>query len=383
MRSSGVAHTIAKLTALLFSTSFLMSCKPSVEITENPCEVRIYQQQVLMALSKNNSKSGGVPSLASNPIVFQGNIGSDLWLILDYVRVKQEFLLSAPKTPNYKKISPETTFLIVAADDPSTYDFQGRKFFDGDYAHLEMHEACPIYIGRRNGKFALATVRKIGGKRGDERQSCDIYATLTYFGISKERLSDYSDFIEIDPLGLSYDFNAIRTELEAAKSCGRSIDDFHLAAEQGNSDAQYRLGTIYLSGYSGLVQRDDIEAFKWLRLAADQGYLEAQSLLGFMYDLRGEEIKALKWYRLAAAQGDQDAQFQLSQIYADGKGVEKNFIRSYQWISVAIRNLDEGRQKKWMENSKAKIEAMMTKDEIDRAEKFASKCVESNFQDCQ
>ena len=55
------------------------------------------------------------------------------------------------------------------------------------------------------------------------------------------------------------------------------------------------------------VPQDDAEAVKWYRLAAEQGYAEAQSNLGVMYNNgRGvpqDDAEAVKWYRLAAEQG--------------------------------------------------------------------------------
>ena len=56
---------------------------------------------------------------------------------------------------------------------------------------------------------------------------------------------------------------------------------FRLAAEQGNADVQYNLGTIYGAGRG--VPQDDAEAARWLRLAAEQGDALAQFDLGVMY----------------------------------------------------------------------------------------------------
>ena len=53
------------------------------------------------------------------------------------------------------------------------------------------------------------------------------------------------------------------------------------AAEQGNADVQYNLGTIYGAGRG--VPQDDAEAARWLRLAAEQGDALAQFDLGVMY----------------------------------------------------------------------------------------------------
>lgn len=40
-------------------------------------------------------------------------------------------------------------------------------------------------------------------------------------------------------------------------------------ADQGNAEAQEKIGEMYEYGYA--VNRNPVEAMKWLRLAADQG----------------------------------------------------------------------------------------------------------------
>ena len=80
-------------------------------------------------------------------------------------------------------------------------------------------------------------------------------------------------------------------------------------AESGNAKAQYNLGVKYANGQG--VPRDDAEAAKWYRLAADQGYGYAQGNLGVMYhDGRGvpqDYGEAFAWFSVAAAFGDANA----------------------------------------------------------------------------
>ena len=52
-------------------------------------------------------------------------------------------------------------------------------------------------------------------------------------------------------------------------------------AEQGNANAQSKLGFVYYVGAG--VPQDYAEALKWYRRAADQGNASAQSNLGVMY----------------------------------------------------------------------------------------------------
>ena len=55
------------------------------------------------------------------------------------------------------------------------------------------------------------------------------------------------------------------------------------AADQGNAEAQNKLGNCYFYGWG--VDQDYEEALKWYQLAADQGLEIAQFNLGSMYVL--------------------------------------------------------------------------------------------------
>jgi len=80
--------------------------------------------------------------------------------------------------------------------------------------------------------------------------------------------------------------------------------------------------TVQLSGATPGVPQDRLEAQRWMRLAAEQGDSNTQTLLGMMY-AHGEEFpqdfkEAGKWYRLAAAQGDPIA---VNEIHELGKRI--------------------------------------------------------------
>ena len=70
------------------------------------------------------------------------------------------------------------------------------------------------------------------------------------------------------------------------------------------------LAVMYTEGEG--VAANKVEALKWFRQAAEQGFAEGQTALGVMYALgQGVEadlVQANKWLALAAAQGDADAQ---------------------------------------------------------------------------
>lgn len=91
------------------------------------------------------------------------------------------------------------------------------------------------------------------------------------------------------------------------------------AAEQGNAEAQSRLGLLYEQGKGD--KRDSAEAAHWYRKAAEQGDARAQNNLAVLY-LKGEGVEkdrdaALTWLRLSAAQGHAAATENLKHLGAD------------------------------------------------------------------
>jgi len=117
-----------------------------------------------------------------------------------------------------------------------------------------------------------------------------------------------------------------------------ALKEFRISAEQGYAQAQSWLGSMYDHGEG--VPENDTEAVKWYRKAAEQGYAPAQAKLGFMYDI-GEgvpedNIEAVKWFRKAAEQRNVSAQGVLGVMYFIGKGVPKNYIQAYAWLNLAV-----------------------------------------------
>ena len=75
-----------------------------------------------------------------------------------------------------------------------------------------------------------------------------------------------------------------------------------------------------------------VEAVTWCRLAAEQGYANAQSNLGSMYNdghgVPQNYVEAYRWLRLAAEQGYGLAQYNLGVMYGDGDGVPQDYVEA-------------------------------------------------------
>ena len=111
-------------------------------------------------------------------------------------------------------------------------------------------------------------------------------------------------------------------------------------ADQGNAQAQYRLGEMYDNGEG--VAADDTEAVKWYRKAAEQGHPGAQWQLGYKYEYGSgvavDNVESIKWFRKAAQQGHGIAQFELAMRYHTGKGTAKDSVEAYKWLLLAQTN---------------------------------------------
>ncbi len=157
------------------------------------------------------------------------------------------------------------------------------------------------------------------------------------------------------------------------------LKDLEMAARQGDKEAQFRIGTRFLSD-GAFTNGGAAVAARWLDRAAGQGHLEAQFMLASLYE-RGagvvkDEAKAMALYRNAAAGGHiramhnlavllsghespqdyreaavwfgraaqaglTDSQYNLALLYERGLGVEQDLARAYLWYQAAARSGDK------------------------------------------
>ncbi len=120
----------------------------------------------------------------------------------------------------------------------------------------------------------------------------------------------------------------------------RAYDLLRPLAQAHHPESQYRLAIMLQNGL-GMVKNEP-EAFRWMKAAADQGLDVAQHGLGFMY-LQGECVQqndqaAAHWFQLAAQQDLAGAQMMLGDLYKEGRGVEKDLEKSQYWYEEAAKD---------------------------------------------
>ena len=95
---------------------------------------------------------------------------------------------------------------------------------------------------------------------------------------------------------------ALQTPLVLAES----IDEIKQHAAAGQPLAEAKLASAYLLGRDGL-EKDESKAAEWMEKAAKQGLIDAQVIMGALYDrgmgVPNDRDKATQWYEKAAAQG--------------------------------------------------------------------------------
>jgi len=122
-----------------------------------------------------------------------------------------------------------------------------------------------------------------------------------------------------------------------------AIDMLSVLAERGDARAQNKLGTMLLAGNEYYLPEFE-EAAHWFQIAAEQGYVEAQSNLGFIYEtgqgITQDFVEAARWLRMAAEQGDRRAQANLGFMFEHGRGVLQDDSEAIRWFQVAAEQGD-------------------------------------------
>ena len=98
-------------------------------------------------------------------------------------------------------------------------------------------------------------------------------------------------------------------------------------------------------------------------------------LIGFAGGSYGEDFEETK---LLAEQGHAAAQYNLGSMYATGSGVPENDLKAYVWFSVAAAQGYENAT-----GNRDIASERLTRDQRARGQAIATKCFETDYQDCE
>jgi len=119
---------------------------------------------------------------------------------------------------------------------------------------------------------------------------------------------------------------------------GIDIPALKKQAEQGDPDAQSKLGVMYATGVG--MKMDKKEAVKWYEKSAAQGDPVGMWNLAFMYikgegGLEKDYAKARNLFRSSAELGYANAQYDLGIVLLDGVGGEPDKADAVKWFKKA------------------------------------------------
>ena len=137
----------------------------------------------------------------------------------------------------------------------------------------------------------------------------------------------------------------------------------------------YLLLAVLLTGCTSVFGQDETpnptqEQVRENIRKAEQGFAEAQSVLGLMYTLGlgvpQDKQEAVKWYKRSAEQGFAHGQFSLGVMYYFAEGVPKDDVLSYKWF-----NLSAAQGNKNSAELRNVLATKMTPSQIKKAQKLA------------
>lgn len=205
------------------------------------------------------------------------------------------------------------------------------------------------YYERGLYKYALSTFKRLAqvGKN-EELRTCGLILMGNYY---TEKEKDYSKAIDIYSkmpegdkkylcLGATYSYmknfkvaieNFVKAEQYGSKQAiglllkiykgeipsnftdkKKAVDYGIKLAALGNVDAQHFVACCYLGGLGVTPSLDD--AIEYMTMAATQGKVESQRMLGAIYVQKNNLTKARIWLKMAVAQKDKDAISLLNEI---------------------------------------------------------------------
>ena len=149
---------------------------------------------------------------------------------------------------------------------------------------------------------------------------------------------------------------------------------FEQASSSDNPVAKFMTGYAYYTGTLRSV--DKIKAAPMIKVAADEGFDEAQVVLADIY-INGYGFpqnynNAVKYLQMSASQGNTDAMIKLADILAAGEKYNKDIEFAHVLYNLAsVRGVDEASYRRQQVESKMKINDILQAQL--RAENFQDK----------
>lgn len=140
-----------------------------------------------------------------------------------------------------------------------------------------------------------------------------------------------------------YNFNYLNVKKVTASSILAEMNGLESAAQHGDADAAYKLGSLYMDIQNPALNNN--EAVRWLRYAIDHGVVFAKNDLANMY-LQGRGVEknekiALDLYQQGSAAGDDTATYNLGLMYETGSGTKQDYAAAAKYYQHAVERTSD------------------------------------------
>lgn len=192
--------------------------------------------------------------------------------------------------------------------------------------------------GDADGLSCLAFAYEVGwGVKTDHAEATKLNnAALRQYQVAADSGDSAAQFT----LGCDFEFGGAVPGLGPEKNLAEAIKYLGMAAQQGNVNAEFRIAACYENGDG--VDKNPFQAAMWYCKAADQGDARAQFKAGVFYykgvGVERDPVLASKYFGMAAEQGDTTAQGMFGDFYLNGLGVIKNEVEGLAWLYVSTAN---------------------------------------------
>lgn len=177
--------------------------------------------------------------------------------------------------------------------------------------------------GNAKAQYQLARCYDLG-------LGCDKNVAKSIEWVQKAVRQNYANAQYFIAWSYEYGDGVEKNPVKASELYKKSLKGMEKLAEKGDLDAMCNLGTCYLNGYS--VEVDSLKALEWFNKAAEADYVRGYDRLGWYYfslQPNPDYANAVENFSKAAEMNYASSQYCLGFIYANGYGVEKNEIKSF------------------------------------------------------
>lgn len=227
--------------------------------------------------------------------------------------------------------------------------FSGRDIIPGQKWSGEIFRAIKecevvILVHSKNYSYSDNALREIDNASNFKKtiipiiiDTTPIRDELEYYLSSIHKLKAYPNYLDYLETLYHSVCNYINEEMWHDINDKQTDNALKNMVQNGNTDAQNYLGICFAEGKG--VERNEYEAFKWFKLAAEKGHAEAMNNMGRCYyigiGIKQNYSEAINWFRKSAEMGNPSAQYNIGVCYYKGYGVSQDYTEAILWFSKA------------------------------------------------